>query len=295
MRYSGGWLILLIWVLGEGFSVAQTSSPEQRTIRYMDSIRHQRPVLLAFLRDMPKGGDLHNHLAGAIQAENFIDFAVDDGLCVDRTTSFLIAPPCDASCDKYTSQPRVRCAYQDQVLYNSIVDAWSMRNWERGSDSGHDHFFATFDKFLLATLNHAGDSLAQAASQAAHDRLQYVELMNTADGMRSPALGAKIGWDPELPKLREALLAGGLKQIVVSTRKDLDSEEARMHSLLNCGAALADPGCKVTIRYLYQVLRGLPPQQVFAQMVTGFELAQGDPARGRPEPCNAGRLVCADA
>jgi adenosine deaminase len=276
MRYSAGWLILLVLVLGERFSTAQTSSPEQRTIRYMDSVRHQKPVLLAFLRDMPKGGDLHNHLAGALQAENLIDFAVDDGLCVDRTTSFLIAPPCDASCDKYTSQPRVRCAYQDQVLYNSIVDAWSMRNWERGSDSGHDHFFATFDKFLLATLNHAGDSLAQAASQAAHDHLQYVELMNTADGMRSPALGAKTGWDPELPKLREKLLAGGLKEIVTSTRKDLDSEEARMHSRLNCGAAQADPGCKVTIRYLYQVLRGLPPQQVFAQMVTGFELAQGD-------------------
>jgi hypothetical protein len=243
----------------------------------MDSVRHEPPVLLAFLRDMPKGGDLHNHLSGAIYAESFIDFAVEDGLCVDRTTSILIAPPCDATCDRYNSKPAVRCAYNDQVLYNSIVDAWSMRNWERGSDSGHDHFFATFDKFLLATLNHAGDSIADAASQAAHDHLEYVELMYTADGMQSAALGAKTGWDADFPKFREKLLAGGLKEIVSSTRKDLDASEAQMHSRLKCGTAQADPGCNVTVRYLYQVLRGLPPEQVFAQIVNGFELAQSDP------------------
>jgi adenosine deaminase len=32
----------------------------------------------------------------------------------------------------------------------------------------------------------------------------------------------------------------------------------------------------VTVRYLYQVLRGLPPEQVFAQILTGFELASAD-------------------
>jgi hypothetical protein len=243
----------------------------------MDSVRHQRPLLLAFLRDLPKGGDLHNHLSGAISAENLIDFAVDDGLCVDRTTSFLIAPPCDEGCSHDTSKPGVRCAYQDPVLYNSMVDAWSMRNWERDSDSGHDHFFATFDKFFLATLTHTGDSLAQASSQAAHDRLQYLELMRTADGMQSAALGARIGWEPDLPKFRDKLLAGGLNQIVTSARKDLDSDQARMHSRLRCGTAQADPGCGVTVRYLYQVLRGLPPEQVFAEIVTGFELATDDP------------------
>jgi adenosine deaminase len=33
----------------------------------------------------------------------------------------------------------------------------------------------------------------------------------------------------------------------------------------------------VNIRYLYQVLRGLPREQVFAQIVLGFELTQADP------------------
>ncbi len=65
----------------------KASTSEQRTARYFDSVRQQPPLLLAFLRDMPKGGDLHNHLFGAIYAESLIDFAAQDGFCVDRTTS----------------------------------------------------------------------------------------------------------------------------------------------------------------------------------------------------------------
>jgi hypothetical protein len=43
--------------------------------------------------------------------------------------------------------------------------------------------------------------------------------------------------------------------------------------LLKCGTAQADAGCSVTIRYIAQVSRGASLSQVFAQMVTGFALA----------------------
>ena len=259
-------------------AVAQTKvSAEERTAHYLESVRHQPLLTLAFLRDMPKGGDLHNHLAGAIWAESWIDFAADDNLCVDRTTSMLIAPPCDASCERFTGKPAVRCAYGDPVLYNSVVDAWSMRNWNPGEESGHDHFFATFDKFSLASHNHAGDEIAEAASRAAEDHLQFLELMHTADGGQAAQLGSKIGWDEHLPELRDKLLAGGLKDIVTATSKKLDADENKMRSLLKCGTAEADPGCDVTVRYLYQVLRGLSPESVYAQILLGFELASSDP------------------
>ena len=140
------------------------SDSEQRTARRFDSIRPQPSLLLAFLREMPKGGDLHNHLFGAIYAENLINFAARDNFCVDRTTSVLIAPPCDDACDHYANKPSIACAYQDHVLYNSIVDAWSMRNWA-GEEPGHDHFFATFDKFQTALFNHIGDAIAEATAK----------------------------------------------------------------------------------------------------------------------------------
>lgn len=96
-------------------------------------------MLLAFIHDLPKGGDLHNHLDGAIYAEDLVDYAADANLCVDRTSSRLLAPPCDP-CDLYTAKPAARCAYGDHVLYNQMIDAWSMRNWKTGDESGHDHF-----------------------------------------------------------------------------------------------------------------------------------------------------------
>jgi adenosine deaminase len=251
-------------------------APEERAARYLESIREQPLLTLAFLREMPKGGDLHNHLFGSIYAESWIDFAVEDGFCVDRTTSFLIAPPCDASCERFTSKPAVRCAYADHVLYNSIIDAWSMRNWNPGQESGHDHFFATFDKFLLTAQIHAGDEIAEAASQAAADHLQFLELMHTADGLQAAQLGSKLGWDDHLPELRDKLFAAGLKEIAAATSKKLDDDESRMRLRLKCGKAEASPGCDVTVRYLYQVLRGLPPEAVFAQILLGFELASSD-------------------
>jgi adenosine deaminase len=278
MGRSGRWLVVGALVLSASLATAQAKAgAEQRADRYLESIRAQPPLVLAFLREMPKGGDLHNHLGGALYAENLIDYAADDGLCVDRTTSILIAPPCDASCEKYTSKPAVRCAYQDHVLYNSIIDAWSMRNWKSGDESGHDHFFATFDKFSLATHNHTADVLAEAVSRAAADHLQYVEFMHTADAGQSAQLGAKLGWDDDFARMRDGLLAGGLREIVTATRKQLDEDEAGIRSKLKCNTAEADPGCKLQVRYLYQALRGLPRQSVFAQILLGFELAKADP------------------
>jgi adenosine deaminase len=268
-------MVMAAWLASRALAQSDARA-EQRTAHYLHSVSRQPSLLLAFLREMPKGGDLHVHLSGALYAENLIDYAVSDNLCVDRTTSILIAPPCDASCENYTSKPAVGCAYNDHVLYNSMVDAWSMRNWGPGEGVGHDHFFAAFDKFSLATHNHIGDALAEVASRAAEDHLQYLELMHTADSLESGQLGRKLGWDEDFARMRDKLLASRLKDIVTSTSKRLDDDEGRMRSALKCGTAEADPGCAVKIRYLYQVLRGLPRELVFAQILFGFELARAD-------------------
>jgi hypothetical protein len=261
-------------VLVAALAAAQT--PEQKTAHYLDSIRHQPSLLLAFLRDVPKGGDLHNHLDGAIYAEDMIDWAAADNFCVDRTTSRLLAPPCD-SCEHYTPKPAIRCAYDDHVFYGQIVDAWSMRNWRPGDESGHDHFFATFDKFELVADNHVAEAVATVINRAAKEHVQYIEFMHTADGSAAAKLGMKLGWDPDFAKLREKLLAGGLKEIITATSQTLAEDDARAHSELKCGTPAAEPGCSVTVRYLYQVLRGLPQEAVFAQILLGFELASSDP------------------
>ena len=257
-------------------SLAAAQTAEQKTARYLDSIRRQPSLLLAFVRDMPKGGDLHNHLSGAVYAEDLIDFAASDNFCVDRTTSKLLSPPCD-SCEKYKPNPEIRCAYADHVLYNQIIDAWSMRNWRPGDESGHDHFFASFDKFLPVADSHPAESVASVINRAAKEHVQYIEFMRSADLNAAIKLGMKLGWGGGFSAMREKLLAGGLKQITAETSKDISEADARAHSELKCGTPEAEPGCNVTVRYLYQVLRGFPREAVFAQILLGFELASSDP------------------
>src|SRR5947209_2744767 len=118
----------------------RAASPEQRAARYFDSIRNQPLLLHAFLAQMPKGGDLHNHLSGAVYAESFIRWAVQDGLCVDRNALSVTQPPCDSAGNK----PPAITALQDPVLYGHLLDSFSMRQFHPGPESGHDHFFATF-------------------------------------------------------------------------------------------------------------------------------------------------------
>src|ERR1700693_3575682 len=264
----------LLVLLLTGLAAGQTA--EQRAARYLDSVRKQPPLLLAFERDLPKGGDLHNHLDGAIYAEDLVDFASDGGLCVDRTSSRLIAPPCD-SCETYTAKPAARCSYGDHVLYNQMIDAWSMRNWRPGDESGHDHFFASFEKFGLASHTHVADAIAAATNRAGMDHLQYVEFMHTADAGAAARLAAKVEWTSDFAKMRQALLNSGIKDVASETSKRLAADDARAKEILQCATPDAAPGCNVTVRYLYQVLRGLQHQIVFAQILLGFELASSDP------------------
>lgn len=255
----------------------RNASAEGRTAAYFDSIRGQPSLLLEFLRRMPKGGDLHNHLAGAVWAESYINFAAEDGLCVDRASLTLLPPPCDAG------HPSAASAFHEQSLYDAMRDAYSMRDFYPVRESGHDHFFNSFAKFLLVTQNHAGDMLAEAVAHAAEDQEQYLEIMITADGMAAAQIGAKTlaGWNPrndsDFAAARSKLVSAGIQDAVRAARKALDDAEARVRTSLACGTAQADAGCQVDVRYLYQVLRGLPPEQVFAQIVTGFELAKDDP------------------
>jgi adenosine deaminase len=249
------------------------ASPEQKTARYFESIRKQPLLVHAFLQQMPKGGDLHNHLSGAVYAESFITWAVQDGLCVDRLALSLTQPPCDPAANK----PPASAALQDSTLYGRLLDAFSMRQFIPGAESGHDHFFATFGKFGLVTNGHTAEMLAEVRSRAAAGHLQYMELMFNPDGGAAGRLGASLGWNDDLSKLRDQLLSVGLQQIIADASKFLDDTEKKEQDELHCGQPQAHPGCGVKARYLYQVARGLPKEVVFAQILAGFEMASKDP------------------
>ena len=109
---------IAVIVLGAAFASAQSKSatPEVRASHYLKSIQHEPELLLPFLREMPKGGDLHNHLGGAVYAEDLIDYAAQDKLCVDRPTMMAVRGQCDAACDSQAQKPAAECGYIDPNL-----------------------------------------------------------------------------------------------------------------------------------------------------------------------------------
>ncbi|MDT8068895.1 MAG: adenosine deaminase [Terriglobia bacterium] len=253
---------------------APTESPEQRTEKAFDAARQSPPALYAFLREMPKGGDLHNHMTGAVYAESYVRFAAENNLCVDRKTMNLTAPPCKEG------QAEAKEAFSDPILYREMLAAWSMLGWPMSGKSGHDQFFDAFPLFDKPEIGHYGDMLAELAQRNADANVQYLELMLSPDVFASLSFGLKAEWNDDFGKMRTAMLDGGLRDIVAQTSKNLDQWEARRDAILHCrdsNQSLAEPGCSVKTRYIFQILRGFPKQAVFAQLVTAFETATQDP------------------
>jgi adenosine deaminase len=255
---------------------------EARASHAFEDARKQGPVALrAFFYQMPKGADLHVHLTGAVYAESFIRAAGVDGLCVDTTTLAFAKPP--AATTRSTPacpQGEVAAASvpQDQKLYDALIDSFSMRTFvPKTAESGHDHFFNTFDKFGGTNKSHTGEWIDEVATRAAAQNEQYLELMETPDFMPAAALAIKNGFNANFAQYREQLLAQGFRDTIPAIRAYFDRAEASRREREHCGQPGAAPACKVEVRYIYQVLRGLPKEVVFAQILLGFEAASADP------------------
>src|SRR6188474_2002781 len=91
---------------------------EQRASDRYDGLLGKPSELAAFLKAMPKGGDLHQHLSGAVWAETYLDWGGMDGDCINSTTfAAVFANQCSATNQAIPTSG---------TFYNNIIKAWSM-------------------------------------------------------------------------------------------------------------------------------------------------------------------------
>ena len=276
-------IVLALFMLAPSAAqaTASRSTAEARTAPYLDTIRTRPAKLRAFLKAMPKGADLHNHLSGAVPTETLIGYAVSDGLCIDAT--FTAAPAPDGADGRCPAGQRPAAdSSADTAFFAQILSAWSMEGFQPGAESGHDHFFATFNKFGWATspnppTTRKGEMLAEVAKINARQQVLYLETLVSRQSDAVRALAGKVGFDPSLPALHQKLLDGGLAAIVMDAIADTDADLARYEELLRCGSRRADPACAMEVRYDFQVGRAASPEIVFANLLLGFELQRRDP------------------
>jgi adenosine deaminase len=270
---------------------------ELRATRAFDAAKALgTPDLYAFLRPMPKAGELHYHLGGGVYAETFLSEAARQGLCIDPVTD-RYAPrdadkPKDSPCP--TGAIPVSEAVKDQKLYDKLIDVFSMRSFvPTPGFSGHDQFFNGFR--ANGPTGFMGEWLAEATTRAAAQNEQYMELMTSPSFRKTLAAAAKMDWPfaegqavsseqlaPVLATLREALLASGLRDEIAAGSKEMNEYEATQRQLEHCASPTPGPltshsPCDMKIHYLYTAIRSQPPQVVFAAILLGCELAAADP------------------
>lgn len=228
--------------------------------------------LAAFARAFPKGGELHNHISGAIFGETVLRWAVEDGLCVD-VVRLALTPPCQPS----DSLKPAAAAVRDEVLRSALIDSFSVRHAGFQDRSGHDQFFGVFARIGALPESRAADEMAVVLDGLGRQNTFYLEAMITPQGAAAAGVGARAGWKagdfPAQVAADKALDLDAQAPVVIA---QTDAREARVRQILKCGTPDASPGCLVTVRYLYQTIRVLPPEMTFAQLQLGVALVAAD-------------------
>jgi hypothetical protein len=287
--FSGFFGLLIGLQLGAlsvgGSAAAKESPPAGRPLRpaeaavaaWLEDNRQRPPALRAFVQRLPKGGDIHSHLSGAVYAEHYLEWAALDGYCVDPVGPALVKA---SACGQKPTFFAASELPQRADTYAKFVNLWSTRNLPFAGRSGHDQFFEAFAGFDLisSSLSRQDDMVAEVANRAAAQRIHYLELMITLKGSDVRALGKRVGWSGNHALMRQQLLAAGLGALVQQGRAELDTINREVRNTLRCGTAEAQPGCEVTVRFLQQATRTRAPQEVFAQLVYAFELAKASPS-----------------
>ncbi|MFI6684188.1 adenosine deaminase [Streptomyces sp. NPDC050485] len=256
------------------------SGSEQAQVQaYLARIAGSPSELRRFLAELPKGGDLHHHLGGAVRAESLIGYAARDRKCIDAATHVVVPGPQPCGAGQRPAQD----ALPPGPFRRQIIEAWSMRGFVLPPDGdpqpGHDHFFATFGKFEEAETGHDADMLAEVTQAAAREHSSYLEtLVTPEEGALNQLVDRIHPKDPVpsgLAEFHATLTADPRFQALVRRAAAENDRSVRDYrELLGCDNQPAPPACRVAVRFDYQVLRAQDPRHVFAEQILGFELAR---------------------
>jgi hypothetical protein len=247
---------------------------EQRAADRLEAVRESPAELYGFARGFPKGGDLHNHLSGAVYAETYISWGQEDGNCLNGTTLAAVSP---SQCAASGNVPMP----EEGDLFDSVIRAWSMLDFVPGVQTGHDHFFATFGKFGIIAGAHRDDSIADLLQGAAAENLGYVETMfnlGTNVGALSASLWSGTLTAADLGVLYDRLTANAEYAAKLSQDVAAVTRAASNHrGILNCAGTRPPPACQVKVRFIAQVSRTGGNDQIFGQLVSAYEMATRTP------------------
>jgi adenosine deaminase len=252
------------------------ADPETRMAARFEASRNDPAKLLDLVRRIPKGGDLHHHLSGAIYAETYLEWAAaDGGFCIAPSTSLTTSCGATSAAIPSPTDP----------FYDELIASWSMEGFvPTAQESGHDHFFSTFQRYsAISGARYHGRSLADVMKRADSENEQYLEIMMTTSSAARSAgesLWSRLHGSAALGKSDFASFHNALRteltNAVTGIVDDVTNSEIEARQILNCQAAAPESACAVEARYEVYISRGGSAAGVFAQMVAAHEAAIRD-------------------
>lgn len=233
---------------------------------YFTQIKNDPNALYSFFKIMPKGGELHYHLAGGPYPETMLELAARGEYCLDKKT--LAVSKDTMNCDGV----KTKDVMNQPELYSEIIKSWSMKDFVPGKESGHDHFFSGFTKYMPIILDYRPQLLVDIIKRAAQQNESYLEIMDIPDGANSSNFGDLIKNTASYDKKRQLLLANKDFQTNINhTIAESDRILDQTHQQLGCKTTPNSAPCTIKIKLLYYILREQPLDNMFSQSLNAFE------------------------
>lgn len=234
---------------------------------HFNQIKNDPNALYAFFKKMPKGGELHYHLAGGPYPETMLALAATGDYCLD-TSSYTITKN-QTECKGIESKE----INNQPALYSEVVKDWSMKNFIPGNESGHDHFFNSFMKYMPIVFDFRPQLLVDVIQRAAEQNELYLEIMAIPDNANSAGFGSLLGNKQTFDQKRKTLLENKEFQAnIENTIIESNTILATTHKELECTKQPESKACRLNVKFLYYVLREQPIDNVFAQALNAFEV-----------------------
>lgn len=185
------WILVLFTVFSKQTIWAQADSV--LVSKYFSTISNDENRLRQFFAEMPKGGELHNHLTGSVYAESYFNYAAHDGLWVDMATGKLYQPK-----DSAAGTEMVHLTPSMPDLHNTrmkLIDKWSIRNFnpDKFALGADEYFFGTFGLFGAASGKHYVELMRELRKRAASENVQYLEVMMASPHVTTTSIDEMCG------------------------------------------------------------------------------------------------------
>lgn len=255
------------------FIISQAQASVQS---YFDQAKNDPNALYAFFKKMPKGGELHYHLAGGAYPEAMLEIAAKGDYCLDSKT-FTVNNNAERCQDKMSMSELTNTP----ALYTKTIRAWSLQDFVPGAESSHDHFFNSFFKFLPIVTNHSSELITDVVKRAANQHEQYLELMVLPDNANSLSFGVLLKGATSFAEMRQILLANqDFQKNIDNTVTETENALKQARQELGCDKNPESENCKLTLKFLYYSLREQPLDAVFAQTLNAFEAVARSQSKG---------------